>query len=240
MFRDVDRALDSLLEPGEAVFDFSNTPGLFHYLADRPASNRYYHISIAIRQRSQTDLIRLLEKDRPRVIVFSAAGLAGSPSIWDKVANQVRHYDVSEYLLDRYVPVLESHTFVLMRRREDDVRTKPELYFHVAACDWGHSPNFFKPAPRARCRSAGGSVPPTRSRAAHPRLGSRSDHEARREDDSWSTRDGEVVARVRPDQRRPDVAYELSATAYRDSGFGIVLPSAARPTRTSNGFASMP
>ena len=41
LIRDVGRALDPLLEPGEAVFDFSNTPGLFHYFLDRPASNRY-------------------------------------------------------------------------------------------------------------------------------------------------------------------------------------------------------
>ena len=40
--------------------------------------------------------------------------LGGSPSVWDEVANQVRHYDVSEYLLDHYVPVRESRIFYLM------------------------------------------------------------------------------------------------------------------------------
>ena len=129
------------------MFDFSNTPGLFHHLLDRPASNRYYHVSIAIRQRTQTDLIRLLDAERPKAVVYAASGLGGSPSVWDKVANQVRHYDVSEYLLDHYVPVLESRTFVLMRRRDDGARARRELYFRTPPCDWGHTPNFLTPAP---------------------------------------------------------------------------------------------
>ena len=37
-------------------------------------------------------------------------------------------------------------------------------------------------------------------------------------------REGKVVARVRPDQRRPDVAYTLNDRRMRESGFGVVLP----------------
>ena len=223
MFGEVFRALESQLEPGDAVFDFSNTPGLVHYLLDVPASNRYYHVSIAIRQRTQTDLIRLLESRQPEVVVSSTGGLAGSPAVWDKVANQVRHYDVSEYLLDNYVPVLESNTFIFMRRRDDGVPARPELYFHTPPCDWGHVPNFFRPAPAADTEAL--DVP---FRALAPVLRIRGwavDAEARRPaDEVVATRDGKVVARVRPDQPRPDVSFQLNDPRYRGSGFGIVLP----------------
>jgi len=223
MFREVGDALDSLVEPGEAVFDFSNTPGLFHHLLDRPASNRYYHVSIAIRQRTQTDLLRLLDEDRPKIVVFTSSGIGGSPSVWDKVSNQVRHYDVSEYLLDHYVPVLESHSFVLMRRREEGVRARPGLYFRVPPCDWGHVPNFFSPVPASDAETL--DVP---FRELDPVLRIRGwavDPEAGRPAaEVVVTRDGKVLARVRPDQRRPDVSFHLNDPGYRDSGFGIVLP----------------
>ncbi len=222
LIRDVGRALDPLLEPGEAVFDFSNTPGLFHYFLDRPASNRYYHISIAIRQRTQTDLIRLLDAARPKAVVYAASGLGGSPSVWDEVANQVRHYDVSEYLLDHYVPVRESRTFILMRRRDDGARARRELYFRTPPCDWGYTPNFLSPAPAQDAKAT--DVP---FRELDPVLRIRGwavDARGRPAKAVVATRDGRIVARVRPDQPRPDVSFQLSATESRDSGFGIVLP----------------
>jgi hypothetical protein len=147
MIRDVAQTMTSLLEPGDTVFDFTNAPGLLHYLLDIPPSTRYYHVSLAIRQRTQSDLLRRLEKDRPEAVVLTSDGVGKSLPIWDGVANQVRHYDVSEYLLDSYVPVLDSQGFVLMRRRENGVRPDTDLYFRVDACDWGYVPNFFAPSP---------------------------------------------------------------------------------------------
>ena len=223
MFRDVSRALATQIEPGEAVFDFSNTPGLFHYLLGVPPSNRYFTVSIAIREETQTDLIRLLEAKRPKIVVLSAGGRPGSLAVWDQISNQVRHYDVSEYLLDQYVPVLETHGFVLMRRREDGISPRPELYFHSPPCDWGHVPNFFRPSPAAKAEVL--NVP---FRALDPVLRIRGwavDREARTPaKEVVVTRDGKVIARARPNQRRPDVSFELSDPAYRDSGFGVAAP----------------
>ncbi len=223
LFRDVSNALDSQLKPGDAVFDFSNTPGLFHYLLERPASNRYYHVSIAIRQRTQTDLIRLLEKDRPEVVVFTSSGIGGSPSVWDEISNQVRHYDVSEYLLDHYVPVDESRSFVLMRRREAGIPARRDLYFRVPPCNWGHVPNFFSPTPESGAEVLDvpfrklGPVLRIRGWAVDPEAGTPAKAVV-------VTRGGKVIASARPDQSRPDISYELSDSAYRDSGFGIVVP----------------
>ena len=223
LFREVGRALDLLVEPGEAVFDFSNTPGLAHHLLDRPPSTRYYHVSVAIPQQLQADLVRRLEQARPEVVIFSASIVDGAPAVWDKVPNQVRHYDVSEYLLDRYVPVLESRRFVLMRRREDGVRAQPELYFDVAACDWGYVPNFFAPAPERDDEASGvtfrrlGPTLRIRGWAVDPVTKT----PAR---EVVASLGGNVVARVRPDQYRSDVAFALNEPGYGDSGFGIALP----------------
>ncbi len=144
MITEVGQVLSEMIEPGDTVFDFSNTPALFHYLQGLPASTRYSVVNIAMRQRAQSDLVEQLARVRPAVVVYSGqeVGLSG----YDGVANQVRHYEVSQYLLDNYVPVLESHGFVLMQRA-GEVQADPELYFRVGACDWGYVPSFFAPAP---------------------------------------------------------------------------------------------
>ena len=143
----------------------------------------------------------------------------GSPSVWDEVANQVRHYDVSEYLLDHYVPVLE-RTFILMRRREDGARAGGSSTSERR--DWGYTPNFLSPAPAQDAKAT--DVP---FRELDPVLRIRGwavDARGRPAKAVVATRDGRIVARVRPDQPRPDVSFQLSATESRDSGFGIVLP----------------
>ena len=90
---------------------------LFHYLLDRRPSTRYFHVSMAIRKHTQADLIKELERRPPKLVVFSSSPAFGLPS-WDGISNQVRHYDVSQYILDHYRPVLDSHTFVLMARND--------------------------------------------------------------------------------------------------------------------------
>jgi hypothetical protein len=142
----VAQTLEGMLSPGESVFDFSNTPALFHYLHGLDSETRYFLVSLAIRQRTQRDLVEQLRRTRPGVVVFFG-GQAGF-SAWDEISNQVRHYDVSQYVLDNYVPVAVSHGFVLMERRgETRGRADPDLYFEAHACDWGYVPNFFAPAP---------------------------------------------------------------------------------------------
>ena len=79
--------------------------------------------------------------------MLTSNGVPTSVPTWDGVANQVRHYDVSEYLLDQYVPVTDVAGFVLARPRRDGVRVETDLYFRTQACDWGYVPNFFSPAP---------------------------------------------------------------------------------------------
>jgi hypothetical protein len=163
MITDVGRAVSERLGLGDTVFDLSNSPALFHYLHALPASTRYFIVNSAMREMAQDDLVEQLDRARPRVVVFSSqdVGLSG----YDGVANQVRHYAVSQYLLDHYVPVLELHGFVLMEP-EGEAPADPELYFRVGACDWGNVPSFFAPEPAADADSVRLPVRPLPSAAA--------------------------------------------------------------------------
>ena len=70
-------------------------------------------MSYAIRQRTQSDLVRRLKLHPPAVVALTSNGVPTAVPTWDGVANQVRHYDVSKYLLDQYVPVADAGGFVL-------------------------------------------------------------------------------------------------------------------------------
>jgi hypothetical protein len=158
VLRGLEDAFTSLLAPGDTVFDFSNAPGVFYYLVEAPLATRYYHVSYAIRQRTQTDLVRRLRADPPAAVVFSSAG-AGSQGFnslpgWDGITNQVRHYDVSTYLLDNYVPIRDVGGFVVMGRKDRGAVADPDLYFRNGTCDWGYVPNYFAPEPSPTARSS--------------------------------------------------------------------------------------
>ena len=150
IFSDLERTLDTYLGPRDRLFDFSNNPMLFHYLLDRRPSTRYFHVSMAIRKHTQSDVVKELERRPPKLVVFSSSPAFGLPS-WDGISNQVRHYDVSQYILDHYRPILDSHTFVLMARndlaRPVASRTTDQLYFANLPCDWGYAPNFLATRP---------------------------------------------------------------------------------------------
>jgi len=164
----VSRAVGSLLGAHGTVFDFTNAPGLFHYLLDLPPATRYYHVSLAIREHTQADLVRRLREAKPDVVVFTGDGVMRSLPSWDGISNQVRHYDVSQYLLDAYVPVRFAGGFVLMTPRRDGVRADRALYFRAPPCDWGYVPNFFSPEPdpgaKARSLSIRAALPSSRRR----------------------------------------------------------------------------
>jgi hypothetical protein len=139
-------ALDSLVEPGDTVFDFSNAPGVVHYVLDLPPSTRYYHVSFAIRGRNQSDLVSRLDARPAAAVVLGTERAFNNLPAWDEIVNQVRHYDVSEFLLDEYVPVSAVDGFVLMAPRESGALDR-ELYFRGEPCDWGYVPNFLSETP---------------------------------------------------------------------------------------------
>ena len=130
------------------VFDFTNSPAIFYYLLPYEPPTRFPHVSLAIRDDSQEDLISDLEDKSPKVVVFDTDRL-GQPA-WDGVANEVRHDDISAWVLDRYQPWASLHGYTFMQRNDlslalpEDFGPEPDrqikaagLLFNSRPCAWG-------------------------------------------------------------------------------------------------------
>lgn len=164
---DMRSVVDGLGGPDRTVFDFTNTPGFFWYLLGFDPTTSYFHVSMAVPEFAQEDLIDQLEEDPPALVAFDA--VIGLPA-WDYVANEIRHYEVSQYLLDGWTPVLSTHGMLFMLRN-DLLADRPELptteepsetddlYFSSHSCDWGAVPDFL-PAPERPATAV--DVPPSR------------------------------------------------------------------------------
>jgi hypothetical protein len=155
---DMQAVFNAYLQPGDWVFDFSNEPALTYYLLDQTPQVRYYHATMAITERAQKDLISELQRHPPKLVVFNdeTYGLLN----WDDIPSQVRHYEVSQYILDHYTPLLSTHTQILYGLTsaqlspdvalslplQQPVQTQ-NLDFSGFSCDWGYAPNFLSISP---------------------------------------------------------------------------------------------
>jgi hypothetical protein len=134
------------MRKGEPIFDFTNQPALYHFLLDLQPASRFFHVSMAIRRRSQEQLIADLERSRPRLVAYETEH--GGLAEWDGVTNVVRHYEVSRYILDNYVPLTKvaGQTLYVARQRTDGggrPGLTPSQVADEAAgqrCDWGYAP----------------------------------------------------------------------------------------------------
>ena len=94
--------LDRYAGTNRSVFDFTNDPGIIHYLLGTGARHTLLprkHGDLRV-PRQHRLISELSQRSRPSLVVFNdnENGL----SAWDGVLNMVRHYDVSQYLLDHY------------------------------------------------------------------------------------------------------------------------------------------
>jgi hypothetical protein len=231
IFSDLERTLDTYLGPDDRLFDFSNNPMVFHYLLDRRPSTRYYHVSMAIRKHTQSDLVKELKRRPPKLVVFSSSPAFGLPW-WDSISNQVRHYDVSQYILDHYRPLLESHTFVLMARndlaRPVASRTTEQLYFANLPCDWGYAPNFLDTRPEPEALREAVSVPVRPTEGVFTAAGWAVDLVASAPaEEVVAALGSRVVARATPSSDRADIAGRLQNQRYARSGFTMLIPGSA-------------
>lgn len=159
---DVQRVIDTYA-PGGKVFDFTNSPLLFDFLVDDEPATRFYHVSMAIRSGPQEELVDELEDEQPDLVAYSSR-LHGLPS-WDGISNPVRHYLVSDYLLDHYHPVAEVEDYVFMARN-DAAAARPAvddpngLYFDGLPCEWRYAPEFLDQEPAAGAREMDVGVRP--------------------------------------------------------------------------------
>ena len=218
------------LESGDTVFDFTNSPALFHYILGLRPATRYYHVSLAIRRKTQLDLIDELEQKKPKLVFFTGTAPVGLPE-WDGVSNPIRHYDVSEWILRRYRPIAESHGFLLMvpkaartpplarlGRRLTEAPTTSLLYDRSPPCNWGYAPNFLTTGPDDKGTAL--SITPQNEGLFTVR-GWAVDTDARAPAKLVLVADGQrIVAWATPNISRPDVQQSLGGEFLR-SGFEL-------------------
>jgi hypothetical protein len=231
IYSDLERTLDAYLGPRDRLFDFSNNPMLFHYLLERRPSTRYFHVSMAIRRHTQADLVNELERRPPKLVVFSSSTAFGLPD-WDGISNQVRHYDVSEYILDHYRPVLDSHSFVLMARNDlaQPIASRPteQLYFENLPCEWGYAPNFLNTHPEPEEVRNAVAVPFRPTEGVATATGWGVDLAASSPaQEIVAALGSRVVAGATPSEDRADVAGRLGDQRYLRSGFSMIIPGSA-------------
>jgi hypothetical protein len=237
LLADLGTVVDELDGRDGGFFDFTNGLGWFYYLLDIDPSTSYFHVSMAVPEFAQEDLVEQLEKDPPALVAFD--GPIGMP-VWDGVSNEIRHFDVSQYLLDGWTPVLSTHGVVFMLRNDlvadgpalpalTEVPRTTDLYFAAPPCDWGFVPNYLEsptqgrsvavdvdPAvPASRVDLQGWSIDPTPG-APPPRI--------------LVALGSQVLVTTSVGVPRPDVAAAMDYPGAATSGYAIQMmaPRAAQ------------
>ncbi len=151
------RAALAAVGPHTRLYDFANEPALTYYLLGLRSPTRYFHVSMAMHEANQRDLLDELAKDPPETVLYwGDLGLAQ----WDGIVNPVRHYDVSQWLLEHYRPwVALDHQVLYLRndieqpdvgRLAQDVGGEPitgdRLRYELPVCNWGLAPAFLDSA----------------------------------------------------------------------------------------------
>lgn len=158
LYADLNQVLSAYVRPGDQIFDFANEPGIYYYLFNYWPSTRYYIVNLQMARDAQADLLVGLRQTRPKLVVFNDT-LLGVPAM-DGIPNMVRHYDISQYILDNYRPLAMVDGQMLFVDKNVSVPppsslglrlTQPlvtdNLLFRAQQCDWGYEPNFFSVTP---------------------------------------------------------------------------------------------
>jgi hypothetical protein len=228
----IQRFIAGQLGPSEPIFDFTNQPGLYHFLLDLKPASRFFHVSMAIPPAAQKQVIADLERSRPPLVVYQSE--TGGLDAWDGISNDVRHHEVSRFILDHYRPLasVAGQTFFVEKSRPTGAAPPGQsldarkAYLVGPQCDWGYAPNFLEPEPMI---------------AGAPAVRKSSSPTIRLEARGWAIkadRSGpaatvvaaegqEILGRTRTGLPRPDIAATYGASADR-SGFQLVSEFAPR------------
>jgi hypothetical protein len=159
LLADLRSVLDTYAPKEAPFFDMTNSPGYFYFMLEKRPAAPFTNISQAIPESSQQMLIGDLRKTRPRLVAFNSSSI-GLPE-WDGVENEVRHFEVSQYVLDGWKPLLVTQG-VLFLLRDDLLSHRPpvphvspapvttDLYNSQPECNWGDSANFLESDPAGR------------------------------------------------------------------------------------------
>lgn len=232
---DLGKVLDRYAGRKGPVFDFTNEMGVTYFLLNRVPGARFYHVESAQTAKAQNLEVKDLEHSRPHVVIFNDVdfGLPNYDGIW----SMERNYLVSQYILDHYRPLLDTHGQLIMLRDDLFANADPlptlsatpltsGLYFDMPACDWGYVPNFLvHPTPASTTDQV--TLPAMRTGTANlvTVTGWAFDTP-----DGQPTRDviavtgGRVVAALLPTSPRTDVAAALNNQTALSSGFQFQFP----------------
>jgi hypothetical protein len=233
LLRDLGTAIRAYAGDDGPVFDMTYSLGYLYYLLDRLPATRFIGLSMAESLYAQRLLIDELEAARPPVVIYDATSI-GMPG-WDGIANNVRHYEVSEYVLRGWTPVLRTHGVLVMARNDlaasrpvPALSTPPQTtdlyfsgggrYFSGPSCRWGATPNYLPVPDSARATTLPVRSPMPRTVVHYS--GWAVDPATNRPASTVVIADGDrVVATVTPTINRPDVARRLHQPKSARSGF---------------------
>jgi hypothetical protein len=175
-----------------------------------------------------------LEKSRPPVIIFNDTTF-GLPD-YDGITTMERDYNVSQYVLDHYQPLLDTDGQLVMIRDDLAASAPPPpklsqppvttgLYFDMPSCNWGDIPNFFDvPSDVAQATSLELPLTSLGLRDVIQVSGWVFDESARRVPKAvLVVSGGRVIASAAPSTNRPDVAAALGTFSAQQSGFSVGL-----------------
>lgn len=148
---DLGKVLDRYAGSNGPVFDFTNEMGITYFLLNRVPGARFYHVESAQTAKAQELEVSDLEHSRPHIVIFND-NTFGLP-IYDGIFSMERNYLVSQYILDHYRPLLDTHGQLILLRDDLFSHAQPlphlsappvtsDLYFDLPSCDWGYVPNF--------------------------------------------------------------------------------------------------
>lgn len=240
-YRDLQRVINAYLSPGDRLFDLTDEPALFYYFMDRFPSTRYFEAATVVDTATlQEDTIRLLRQKPPKLIVLdnTSTTILGLSNV-DGVPNMVRLYEISQWILDHYRPLLTSHGHTIYARRDLPVLSKVHLHlsqkpvsqgvpFQTQPCTWQYAPTFLSgpgepPPGAASVRIASGPV-------SHPQAtisGWAGDQKAKAPArEVIATVGARVVAHAVPTIDRPDLPAGGYPAGFAHSGFHMQVPAA--------------
>lgn len=142
--------------PQAPFLDMTNSTGYFYYLLRLKPASMFTSLGTALNPAADTILRNNVKASQPPLVTYSS-DFTGLTS-WDGVADNVRNYLTSQYVLSHWTPILKSHGMLFLIRNnllrkhptvphlsEPPITTN--LYNSVPSCGWGDAPNFLQSTP---------------------------------------------------------------------------------------------
>jgi hypothetical protein len=107
--------LQTELDRNEPFFEFC-LAGLLYFLADRPNPIPYPHSTMAATWQEQLKVIDLLQRERPKVVLFPSGR---DEQRYESMGSYFRQPLLAEYLYDKYKPVDLVAGFLILGRAEE-------------------------------------------------------------------------------------------------------------------------